>query len=210
MLILSQIFSSVGVGLLVGFLVGLSSAPVVGLLVGAITALLASFLGLQSSTGAAGDAPDSDQFRDKLILIGLRGGMFSFACLAGVFAGLYMRTHNVLSPPVPSLKEQYLQLTEIGFSRQQARELVFDLERENDGQKSGGKPTDTILFSLDATTCDNISVDRFDSVSSAASYYNTMQLERLASTAELINEGVSKEETKKVILNKVVELLCEK
>jgi hypothetical protein len=43
---LSHVIAGAGIGLLVGTLVGLSLSPVVGVVLGGLTALLAAFLGL--------------------------------------------------------------------------------------------------------------------------------------------------------------------
>lgn len=104
-------------------LLGLSSSPVVGLVVGSITALLASLIGLKNP---ATDDDSGSQIltNSQFKLAGLRTGSFGLACVLGIFVGIYMRTHNVLSPVEPTLKVQFNELTQIGFSPKEARDLL--------------------------------------------------------------------------------------
>jgi hypothetical protein len=107
-----NLFSGAGIGLLLGFLLGLSSSPVVGVVVGALAALVASLAALVASLAALvaslvgvripgkGDAsaPDHAVSAAQRKLAAVRGGTFGFTCLLGVIVGLYIRTHDSLSP----------------------------------------------------------------------------------------------------------------
>ena len=132
MAVVAQIFSGIGLGALVGLLVALSSAHVVGSVIAALTALLAGFFGL------------SKVELDK----GWRIGSFGFACIVGVIVGLMIRNGGELLPTVESQVQEW---TSAGYSEQQARELV-SLQRL--GVKPGGvelvqQPTLNALFNAE-------------------------------------------------------------
>jgi hypothetical protein len=71
--------------------VGLSTSPVVGIVVGALTSLLAVFLGLQ------GGEDSKIASLAKVQLNGVRIGCFGLAAVLGVLLGLYVRINNPLA-----------------------------------------------------------------------------------------------------------------
>ena len=84
-----EIYAGLGLGLLIGFIIGLSIAQVTGIILAALTSLLAAFFGLQNNLeGKTGN---------KVVI-----GTFSFTCIISIFFGLYIRTHNLLSPSLES------------------------------------------------------------------------------------------------------------
>ncbi|WP_343851873.1 hypothetical protein [Algoriphagus jejuensis] len=104
-----DIFAGVFLGLLIGFMVGLSMSNVTGLILGALTSLLAAFFGFKENSQSA---------RGNQVLI----GTFSLSCLIAVFFGIYMRTQNVLSP---SLNEEVKVYQELGFSTDEIKKIVL-------------------------------------------------------------------------------------
>lgn len=228
-----HVFSSVGIGLLVGFLLGLSASPVVGLVVGSITALLASLLGIQSpknegkshhsnaQTNHNGDLKrqlidcqkKSELLADALEkskLIALRSGIFGLTCVVGILAGIYMRTHNMLSPPAPTLKQQYEELKSLDFSPLEARNLLIT-HLAKDSQKSSKTATakDTVLFSIDSKICDTLNSNRFSNLAAATSYYRSFGYEHIAEMAERIQRFVPEEKIQQDLMNSIVSALCE-
>jgi hypothetical protein len=211
MLVVTQVFSSFGIGLLVGLLLGLSSAPVVGLVVGSITALLASLLGFELPTRDESASPIPRELRQTLI--GVRAGTFGLACILGIFAGIYMRTHDVLSPPEPGLTERYEELQSIGFSPERARELLVpggELALAAATESDAPTTRNTVLFSVDAETCQQIAVDRFATVSAAADYYESRSLARLARITRDLDRELATEDDKRLAVKAVVEVMCER
>ncbi|VAW87964.1 hypothetical protein MNBD_GAMMA17-1208 [hydrothermal vent metagenome] len=101
-------YGGAGIGLLFGIIMGTSTTPTVGLVLGALTAVLAAILGLN----------DKHFTNAKAVRI----GSFGLACVVGAYAGLYVRSHNLLSPSPETMKAQYIQL---GFSEAQALELIL-------------------------------------------------------------------------------------
>ena len=109
----SQMFGGVGLGLLVGILVGLSSSPVASVVVGALAAGMMTLLGFVSSS------KDGDPVAARGSV--LRLGGFGLACTAAVLSGLYIRTHNLLSP---TPNEQVKELQGAGYTPEEARMWV--------------------------------------------------------------------------------------
>ena len=114
---LMQAFPSIGIGLLVGMLVALSLSPVVAGLLSTLGGLLAGILGLQQDGADA-----SDGLHARLRVNGLRIGAFGFACVAGVLAGMFIRTHDLFAVPV---KEQIAVWEDAGFTNEQAKQFVM-------------------------------------------------------------------------------------
>ena len=208
MLMATQVFSSLGIGLLVGILLGLSSAPVVGLIVGSITALLASVLGFKMPTWGSAGNESKERLPETSVqtLIGLRAGTFGFACVLGIFVGIYMRTHDVLSPRPPGLAERYEELLAIGFAPEDARALLVGAGAAS----ADAIPTtrQTVLFSGDADACENLAADRFATLAVAADYYRSRDLDWLADITRDIDAGLDEDADKRFALDAVVRAAC--
>lgn len=82
-----DLFAGAGLGLLLGLVVGLSITPVVAGLVGALTSLLAVFLGLDASAAT----------RRLPTVNAVRIGAFGFATVLGIGLGLFVRINNPLA-----------------------------------------------------------------------------------------------------------------
>ncbi len=104
-------YGGAGIGLLFGVLMGTSVTPTVGTMIGALTTLLAAILGL------------NDQHFNNAKSV--RVGSFGFACVVGAYLGLFVRSHNLLSPSLISLKAEYIAL---GFSENQALNFISQKE----------------------------------------------------------------------------------
>lgn len=104
-----QIFAGAGLGLLVGGIIGLSISETTGIILGALTSLLAAFFGLRSSK----DGEEGNQ----LVI-----GSFGFACIMGIVFGIFVRTHQYLAPSIKSEMSAYL---EAGFDSTEAKEIIL-------------------------------------------------------------------------------------
>lgn len=104
-----EIFAGLGLGALIGIIIGLSIAQVTGIILGALTSLLAAFFGLREKK--------SEDSENHLIV-----GTFGIACIAFIFIGLYVRTHNLISPSLQSQKEEY---KNIGFSEEEIKKIFL-------------------------------------------------------------------------------------
>ncbi|WP_298774552.1 hypothetical protein [uncultured Shewanella sp.] len=100
-------YAGAGVGLLLGVIMGSSVTPTVATLLSVLTSLLGAMLGLNDGHFSAAKA--------------MRLGSFGFACVLGAYLGIYVRSHNTLSPSLFELKSRYLA---VGFNEQQAINLV--------------------------------------------------------------------------------------
>ncbi|MGB5943776.1 MAG: hypothetical protein WBG71_12910 [Leeuwenhoekiella sp.] len=106
------IFSGMALGGLIGLIIGLSIAEVTGIILGALTSLLAAFFGLR---------PDKEgETGDKWII-----GWFSLGCVLTITGGIMLRTHNFLAPPVGQDIEIY---REIGFTNAEIKEVILARE----------------------------------------------------------------------------------
>ena len=108
-----QLFAGVGLGLLVGVLVGLSSSPVVSVVIGALAAGMVTLLGFSRST------KDGDTSSSEGSVIRLGG--FGIACTAAVLFGVFIRAHNWISP---SIAQQVDEVRKAGYSEDEARRWV--------------------------------------------------------------------------------------
>lgn len=112
-------FSGSGLGLLVGIILGLSVSEVAGIVLGALTALLAAFLGLkkdfapEKGPGNGSGSPSSLKW--------LRSGAFGLFCVLGILLGIMIRSHGLLSVPIDRQLEKW---TRAGYDRAQARQFV--------------------------------------------------------------------------------------
>ena len=104
-----DLISGFALGLLVGLLIGLSIAQVTGIILGALTSLLAAFFGLR---------PDKEGETGNKVVI----GAFSFSCFCALFLGIYMRTHDVLAP---SLEKEIATYKAANFSEDEIKELIY-------------------------------------------------------------------------------------
>ena len=89
-----EIFAGLGLGLLIGLIIGLSIAEVTGVILAALTSLLAAFFGLRSSI---------DGEKGNQIII----GTFGFSCILAILLGIFIRTHNSFSPSIENDIETY-------------------------------------------------------------------------------------------------------
>jgi hypothetical protein len=103
---LANIVAGGGVGLLLGYLLGLSVSPVVQGVVVAITGLLGALLTVQQ-----GEAADRSW----------RIGAFGVFCVIGITAGLAVRAGSLMTP---SIQGEVARWTEAGYTRQDALAFV--------------------------------------------------------------------------------------
>lgn len=107
-----QVFSGIGLGLLIGICIGLSSSPVVAIVLTTLTSLLAAYFGLK---------PANEQVHQKgerLLIM----SVFSFTCVLAILSAVYIRANGLLSPPPGKLIGE---LRELGFSHEEARAIFL-------------------------------------------------------------------------------------
>jgi hypothetical protein len=155
---MTELAAGAGLGALVGFLLGLSSASVVGGVIASLTALLASFLGLD---GLRRDSATPAQTHG-----GVRIATFGVCTVIAVIVGIEARSHNWLGP---TLKEQVETWRAAGASQSDAISYVAfgQLGLVPSGKIVAQPPkppsTSPLLFSASASECDALSKERFGS-----------------------------------------------
>lgn len=103
----SSFFNGLGVGLLLGLLLGLAVSPVVSAIIGTLSSLLVILLGL------------NENYLNPVKSI--RIGAFGLFCVIGILSGIYIRSHNTLSPSLQSLNKDYRAM---GFSAKDALDFI--------------------------------------------------------------------------------------
>ncbi|MEC7781906.1 MAG: hypothetical protein VYB38_00755 [Bacteroidota bacterium] len=101
--------SGLALGILVGLIIGLSIAQVTGIILGALTSLLAAFFGLR---------PDKEGESGNKIII----GSFSLGCFTALLLGIFLRTHDVLAP---SLQNEIALYKSVNFLDEEIKELIY-------------------------------------------------------------------------------------
>jgi hypothetical protein len=108
-----QFLAGGAIGLLLGLLVGLSSSHVVATVVGAVSGGLLILLGLTPS--GKGATPTTDPST------GWRLTGFGIVCALSLLLSVWIRAHHLLTPPI---KNQVKELTDVGYSPDDARAWV--------------------------------------------------------------------------------------
>ena len=203
-----QLFSGASIGLLLGLLMGLSASPIVSLVVGALAALLGAVV---LPLAKANDSTPARQ-RDAAY----RSGALGLAAIVGLAAGVWMRTHDVLSPERPTLAQQVAAVQAAGFSADEARRLVASREfpaARAASAPAGATPSNpdyraTVLFGADASTCEKLAPSRFKDAAAAAAAYEAAGFPALAGFARTLATELPEESQRKIALVAAVGALC--
>lgn len=186
---------------------GLSTSPVVSLVVGALAALLgAVVLPLTKTT----DTTPARQ-RDAA----WRSGALGIGAIVGLTAGVWMRTHDALSPERPTLAQQVAAVQAAGFSAEEARRLVaskeFPAARATSAPAAAATSADaraTVLFGADASTCEKLAPSRYKDTAASAAAYEAAGFPALANFARSLASELPEESQRKVALVAAVGALC--
>lgn len=207
----AEVFSGLGLGLLVGVIVGLSVSPVVVIILGSLVSLLAAFLGIQEEESAKAA---SEKLLSRFKMNRLRTGSLGFACVGGILLGLFIRSHELFSVPV---KEQMEKWTSAGYTKEEARQLVAF-------QKLGIKPEareviagetqkaySSSLFSnsIDASLCEDLAMEKYgNDASKVLAAYRRTNNAKLARLADQIENHVPAER-RGAIIQAIWEVICD-
>lgn len=80
----SAFFGGTGIGLLIGFLIGMTTLGVVGIIIGTLSTILLAYLGTKKESTSESNA--------------IRIGAFGLFCVVGILSGLYLRVTNAFLP----------------------------------------------------------------------------------------------------------------
>lgn len=194
-----EIFAGLGLGLLIGIIIGLSIAEVTGVILAALTSLLAAFFGLRS--GNEGE-------KGNQVVI----GTFGFSCILAILMGIYIRTHNSFSP---STENDIAAYKKIQFSDKEIREIILF--------KEFGLIPEGLTFSKDAKQNNKASVlmaddqkiselcklidDKSSYIEMKSAYINTSLKNQ--ELIEMLEENKIDTSVVKSILLKLTNILCE-
>ena len=136
----------------------------------------------------------------------MRAGVFGFTCVMGVLGSIYLRTHDALSPPRPSLKQQVDELVTVRFSPAEARKIaVLNAVKAADAMPL---PRTTLLFGVATERCERLSVDRFKDLKAAIVAYKAMDETALLHIAEAIEQQLADDMARIAVMRSVTEALC--
>jgi hypothetical protein len=117
----ASILSGIGMGLLLGIIMGLSVSEVVKIIMGTITALLGAFLGFDKRSFSGMTSDEYQKEKENTLFTALRAGWFGFTVVAGLFMGMFIRTHEMFSP---TLEKSVKKWTDAGYAKDYALKLV--------------------------------------------------------------------------------------
>jgi uncharacterized membrane protein (Fun14 family) len=211
----ASILAGIGMGLLLGLIMGLSVSEVVKVIMAALTALLGAFFGFdkQSYTGVAAD--DYQKQKENMLFTALRAGWFGFAVVVGIFAGMFIRTHEVFTPSVEKAVKQW---TDAGYDPAYARKLVtYQRLAINPGTGEAGPVTSITrtassnLFSAEqvVTLCNSMDPDQWNNDwPTAKAAMLALDIASLKKVAEAMDGNVTSNDKKFAILKKLSSIFC--
>lgn len=134
----SAIFNGLGIGLLLGILLSTTLSPVVSGVIATVSSLLAVLIGL------------NEKYLDPVK--SLRIGSFGLFTVVGIIAGLYLRANN---PFAPTLKDKMEEYKSIGFSDEEARNLIMGFI-QSDTSKAQREANLLYSTSVSSSDCDQL------------------------------------------------------
>ncbi len=147
-------------GLLLGLLVGMSSTPVVANVIAAFTAAMIAFIGLRANDSP--NSPSDETSRSSSALARTSG--FALACVASVLLGLFIRTHDLLSPTLADRAKIWEQL---GFSPAETRAILLYQQANVVPESWKFSPSEkattqsSLLYGSEASLCAEARPERF-------------------------------------------------
>jgi hypothetical protein len=134
----SAVFNGLGIGLLLGILLSTTLSPVVSGVIATVSSLLAVLIGL------------NEKYLDPVK--SLRIGSFGLFTVVGIIAGLYLRANN---PFAPTLKDKMEEYKSIGFSDEEARNLIMGFIK-SDTSKAQREASLLYSTTVNSSDCDQL------------------------------------------------------
>ena len=104
----AAILAGIGMGLLVGVIMGLSVSEVVKVILGALSVLLAAFLGFDKRDFSGMDKETYQKDKNEALITSLRAGFFGLAVVVGIFLGMWVRTNGVMTVPIKDSVQEWI------------------------------------------------------------------------------------------------------
>jgi uncharacterized membrane protein (Fun14 family) len=117
----ATVLSGIGMGLLLGLIMGLSTSEVVKVVMAALTALLGVFFGFEKRNFSGMQKEEYEKDKNETLLTSLRAGWFGLSVVAGILFGMWIRTNEVFTIPVKKSVQQWI---DAGYDSTYARKLV--------------------------------------------------------------------------------------
>jgi len=111
---LPNVLAGAGVGAVIGIVVGLAGSPVVSTILGSLSATLLGLLALKRD--------DADEQSDSRDLGAWRIVGFGFGCVVAIFAGITIRTHDLLAQDPAERAQKWVAA---GFDKTEAKDIVL-------------------------------------------------------------------------------------
>jgi uncharacterized membrane protein (Fun14 family) len=118
----ATVLSGIGMGLLLGLIMGLSTSEVVKVVMAALTALLGVFFGFEKRSFSGMQKEEYEKDKNETLLTALRAGWFGLSVVAGILFGMWIRTNEVFTIPVEKSVQQWI---DAGVDSAYARKLVI-------------------------------------------------------------------------------------
>ncbi len=164
----ATILSGIGMGLLLGIIMGLSTSEVVKTIFGVLAGLMGAFLGFDKRSYAGMEASEYEKEKYNTLFTAMRAGWFGIAVVFGLLSGMLIRTQAIFEI---SIEKRVKQWTDAGYDPDYSRKLVTykifaidpntgELGTVTEVQKAGM----AALFSAEdrATLCAAIDTDLWD------------------------------------------------
>lgn len=117
----AAILAGIGMGLLLGVIMGLSVSEVVKVILGALSVLLAAFLGFDKRDFSGMDKDTYQKDKHETLITSLRAGFFGLAVVVGIFLGMWVRTTGVMAVPIKDSVQEWI---DAGYDSTTARKYV--------------------------------------------------------------------------------------
>jgi hypothetical protein len=192
---------------------GLSASPVVATVLGGFAAVLAGFLGITTSKTDPG-AADASASPISPNASALRVLGFGFSCSLFLLAGIALRTHDLLAPPL-SAQAQALNLPLLSPAEQ--KQLLFYKAfglsaaaadgshlTQADEKKSTAASGSSVLFATQAELCDALNRKSYASISDYLSALENRKGDYAALAAEIKNLPPAAQEQLAASIGKIV------
>lgn len=153
----SAFFGGTGIGLLIGFLIGMTTLGVVGIIIGTLATILLAYIGGKEEGTSESKA--------------LRIGAFGLFCVIGILLGLYLRVTDAFLPSPSAEVSEWMK--DSIFTQEEAKtyyiydRFAFVPEGQNIDTLKDRKAGRTILYGFETTQSDCDKLEDYEAYSAA-------------------------------------------
>ncbi len=153
----SAFFGGTGIGLLIGFLIGMTTLGVVGIIIGSLATIVVAYIGTKEEGTSETKA--------------LRIGAFGLFCVIGILLGLYLRVTDAFLPSPAAEVSEWMK--DSIFTQEEAKtyyiydRFAFLPEGQEIDTLKDRKSGRTILYGVETTQSDCDKLEDYDAYSVA-------------------------------------------